>query len=78
MADSLSKGNMEEVAMEMPEGKDVSGRARKVLLGWMRNPVVDRAADLHCYLLHEPGEVGRRLKELRLGLVESDMVISFR
>ena len=29
--------------MEMPEGKDVSGRASKVLLGWMRNPVVDRA-----------------------------------
>ena len=43
VADTLSKGNMEEVAMEMPEGKDVSGRASKVLLGWMRNPVVDRA-----------------------------------
>ena len=33
---------MEEVYQEMPGAVDVSGRASKVLLDWIKNPRVDR------------------------------------
>ena len=43
VADALSKRKMEEVYQEMPGAVDVSSRASKVLLDWIKNPLVDRA-----------------------------------
>jgi hypothetical protein len=42
VADALSKGNMEEVEMEMTGAVDVSARSSKVLLNWIAIPRVDR------------------------------------
>ena len=43
ICDALSKGAFSEVKQEMPDGKDVSQRASKVLLRWINNPVVTRS-----------------------------------
>ena len=43
VADALSKGNMEEVHQKMLWGVDVTSRASKVLLNWIKNPRADRA-----------------------------------
>ena len=43
VADTLSKGKMEEVDQEMFGVIDVTDRASKVLLNWIKNPRVDRA-----------------------------------
>ena len=43
VADALSKGNMEEVRAEMPDGIDVSSRASRVLGKWLDDPVVTRS-----------------------------------
>jgi len=42
IADALSKGNMEEVKNEMPDGVDVSEKCSKVLNRWIHDPRVDR------------------------------------
>ena len=41
--DALSKVEFKEVRQEMPNGKDISSRASKVLLRWINNPVVTRS-----------------------------------
>ena len=43
VADALSKGKMEEAHQEMPGAVDVTSRASKVLLNWIKHPGVDRA-----------------------------------
>ena len=43
ICDALSKREFSEVKQEMPDGKDVSQRASKVLLRWISNPVVTRS-----------------------------------
>ena len=40
--DTLSKGNMAEVAQELLDVKDGSCRASKVLLNWQGSPYVER------------------------------------
>jgi len=42
IADALSKGNMDEVKNEMPDGVDVSEKCSKVLNRWIHDPRVDR------------------------------------
>ena len=42
ICDALSKGEFSEVRQEMPDGKDISERAGKVLLRWINNPIVTR------------------------------------
>ena len=42
VADALSKGNMDEVELEMPGARDVTARSSKVLLDWIASPRVDR------------------------------------
>ena len=43
ICDALSKGEFSEVKLEMPDGKDISERASKVLLRWINNPTVTRS-----------------------------------
>ena len=43
ICDALSKGEFKEVRQEMPDGKDISDRASKVLLRWINNPIVTRS-----------------------------------
>ena len=43
VADALYKGKMEEVHQEMQGAVDVTSRATKVLLNWIKHPRVDRA-----------------------------------
>ena len=43
VADALSKGKMEEVYQEMDGAVDVSSRASRVLLDWIKNLRVDGA-----------------------------------
>ena len=40
VADDLSKGKVDDVMQAMPESKDVSDRASKVLLSWLQAPAV--------------------------------------
>ena len=42
ICDALSKREFNEVRQEMPDGKDISERASKVLLRWINNPIVTR------------------------------------
>ena len=41
MADDLSKGKMEDVMQEMPESKDVTDKASRLMLSWLQAPVVN-------------------------------------
>ena len=43
VADALSKGNFEEVELEMPGAVDVTHRCSRVLTRWIADPRVDRA-----------------------------------
>ena len=40
VADDLSKNKVQEVMQAMPESKDVSAKASKVLLSWLQAPTV--------------------------------------
>ena len=48
VADALSKGKMDEVNHEMPGAIDVTNRASKVLLDWIKNAQVDRTLGRKC------------------------------